>query len=92
VVAHDILAEGTEISRNLRELSVSLRNNAERLLRDVGLTHGAMTARLDQISSGTDTEVEESAPTRGRQKRGRRKQGQERSNEDLDVPEFLPRG
>jgi len=51
-----------------------------------------MTARLDQITSGSDTEVEESEPARGRQKRGRRKQGQDRSREDLDVPEFMPRG
>ena len=50
MVAHDILSDGTEVSRNLRELSVSLRNNAERLLGDVRLTHGAMTARLDQVT------------------------------------------
>ena len=47
-----MLREGTELSRNLRELSVSLRNNAERLLRDVRLAHGGMTARLDQAGPG----------------------------------------
>ena len=47
-----MLGEGTELSRNLRELSVSLRNNAERLLRDVRLAHGGMTARLDQAGPG----------------------------------------
>ena len=52
MVARDVLGEGTEMSRNLRELSASLRNNAERLLRDVRLAHGGMTARLDQASPG----------------------------------------
>jgi hypothetical protein len=47
-----VLREGTDLSRNLRELSVSLRNNAERLLRDVRLAHGGMTARLDQVGPG----------------------------------------
>ena len=47
-----MLREGTELSRNLRELSVSLRNNAERMLRDVRLAHGGLTARLDQAGPG----------------------------------------
>jgi len=51
VAAREVLDEGTEVSRNLRELSVSLRNNAERLLRDITLAHGGMTARLDQVSA-----------------------------------------
>jgi hypothetical protein len=53
-VARDIQREGSEISRNLRDLSVSMRNNAERLLRDVRLAHGSMTARLDQAAPGTE--------------------------------------
>ena len=88
VVARDILGEGTEISRNLRELSVSLRNNAERLIRDVRLTHGGMTARLDQLTNGAD-------PISGTS-RARTGTAQPRRNgsadDDLDVPEFIPRG
>jgi cell division septum initiation protein DivIVA len=87
VVAHDILSEGTEVSRNLRELSTSLRNNAERLIRDVRLTHGAMTARLDQVTTGDDRQPEE-AP----QARGRRRGAPPAPSDDLDVPEFIPRG
>ena len=52
MVAREVLGEGTEMARNLRDLSASLRNNAERLLRDVRLAHGGMTARLDQASPG----------------------------------------
>jgi vacuolar-type H+-ATPase subunit H len=102
VVAHDILAEGTDVSRNLRELSVSLRNNAERLLRDVRLTHGGMTARLDQVVSGDDRQSDEPArgqsnggePARGfgPRIRGRRKPSDSARGDDLDVPEFIPRG
>ena len=53
VVAREVLREGTELSRNLRELSVSLHNNAERLIRDVRLAHGGLTARLDQAGPGS---------------------------------------
>ena len=68
------------LSRNLRELSVSLRNNAERLLRDVRLAHGGMTARLDQASPDGGT---------GGAERSRR---DDEPGGDLDVPEFIPRG
>ncbi len=78
VAAREVLREGTELSRNLRELSVSLRNNAERLLRDVRLAHGGLTARLDQASpGGIDAAV------------GRSREG-DSPDDDLDVPEFIP--
>ena len=47
--AREVLRDGTELSGNLRELSDSLRTNAELLLRDVRLAHAEMTARLDQV-------------------------------------------
>ncbi len=85
MVTHDVLAEGTEVSRNLRELSVSLRNNAERLLRDVRLAHGGMTARLDQAAPSV-REARRSVPTRQR-----RASREDEPGDDLDVPEFIPR-
>ena len=88
VVAHDILSDGTEISRNLRELSASLRNNAERLIRDVRLTHGGMTARLDQVTTGTERDQDETPQARRR----RIQSAPGGPNDDLDVPEFIPRG
>ena len=81
VVAREVLREGTELSRNLRELSVSLRNNAERLLRDVRLAHGSMTARLDQ--AGPAARRAGWTPARAGARR-------RRPGDDLDVPEFIP--
>ena len=47
--ARGVLRDGTELSGHLRELSESLRANAELLLRDVRVAHGEMNARLDQV-------------------------------------------
>jgi cell division septum initiation protein DivIVA len=48
--ARDVLRDGTELSGHLRELSDSLRANAELLLRDVRMAHAEMNARLDQVA------------------------------------------
>ena len=55
---------------DLRELSSSLRNNAERLLRDIKLAHAAMTARLDQATPGP---VARLRPAAAPQRRGVRR-------------------
>ena len=87
VVAREVLRDGSELSRNLRELSVSLRNNAERLLRDVRLAHGSMTARLDQASPSGGV-----GPGGGSGRAGasRRAQEDDDGDDELDVPEFIP--
>ena len=84
-----MLRDGSEVSRNLSDLSVSLRNNAERLLRDVRLTHGSMTARLDQAAPGGYH-----AWRRGPERKAppRAPPGTRAGYPDLDVPEFIPRG
>jgi cell division septum initiation protein DivIVA len=46
--AREVLRDGTELSGDVRDLSSSLRRNAELLLRDIRLAHAQMTARLDQ--------------------------------------------
>lgn len=51
--ARDVLDDGTQLSGHLRELSDSLRSNAELLLRDIRLAHAEMTARLDQAEVPT---------------------------------------
>jgi hypothetical protein len=81
-VAREVQQQGTTVSRNLRELSASLRNNAERLLRDVRLTHGSMTARLDQVAAG---EGPRDTPSRSRPYG-------EADSDSLEVPELVPRG
>ena len=70
-VAREVLRDGTELSGHLRELSESLRANAELLLRDVRLAHAEMTARLDQVvpdardtALTTDLDVPEFHPGR----------------------------
>jgi hypothetical protein len=68
-VARDVLRDGTDLSGHLRELSDSLRANAELLLRDVRLAHAEMTARLDQVVPGggggdVDLDVPEFHPGR----------------------------
>jgi hypothetical protein len=80
-----VLRDGTELSRNLRELSVSLRNNAERILRDVRLAHGGMTARLDQAGPGAPRGDDELRFTT-------RNTRDDDPGDDLDVPEFIPPG
>ena len=47
--AREVLRDGTDLSGHLRELSDSLRANAELLLRDVRMAHSEMNARLDQV-------------------------------------------
>lgn len=83
-VARDVLAEGTELSDNLRQLSDSLRTNADRLLRDVKHAHASLTAGLGQAVPGVapatlDTRSPSlEAPATG-------------PGLHLDVPEFIPR-
>jgi hypothetical protein len=79
LAAREVLDDGTGLSTDLRDLSSSLRTNAERLLRDIRLAHAAMTARLDQAAPGAPLESDP-RPRRG----GRSDEG------DLDVPEFMP--
>ena len=92
-VAQEVLRDGSVISRNLRELSSSLRNNAERLLRDVKLTHGSMTARLDQVEVEERGQTHRGARARPPELVGERPQdaSSQGGDPDLDVPEFMPR-
>ena len=51
--AREVLRDGTDLSGHLRELSDSLRTNAELLMRDIKFAHAEMTARLDQGEGGS---------------------------------------
>jgi vacuolar-type H+-ATPase subunit H len=73
--SRDVLRDGTELSGNLRDLSDSLRSNAELLMRDIRLAHAEMTARLDQGAPASTRSAERSRPP---------------GIDDLDVPEFHP--
>jgi vacuolar-type H+-ATPase subunit H len=81
-VAREVKAEGTELTAHLRELSDSLRTNANRLLRDILDAHAALTAELDQVGGGPSAE----RPRNG----GAERPPRPRIDGDLDVPEFVP--
>lgn len=81
-VAREVLREGETLSGHLRELSDSLRVNAERLLRDVRDAHSELSARLDRADPDRGA-----APARDD---GRAAAGASAAAEP-DVPEFIPR-
>ncbi len=88
--ARGVLEDGTELSGHLSELSDSLRRNAERLLNDVKLAHARLTADLDQAApagGGIDSapRASRNAPASSSPRRASRP-----SDDDFEVPEFLP--
>jgi len=78
--AGEVLAEGTELSSDLRDLSTSLRTNAEKLLRDIKAAHSAMVAKVEEPRGGRSFESDP------------RPRGADRtvSGGDVEVPEFIP--
>jgi vacuolar-type H+-ATPase subunit H len=79
-LAGAVLADGTEMHDNLRQLADSLVRNAEVLLHDVTVAHRVMSAKLDE--AGVD--LGEAAPSGEAAARPR-------APEFGDVPEFIPR-
>ncbi len=75
-----MLREGEQLAGDLRDLSASLRTNAERLLRDVRMAAGQLNARLEGARTALGSD--DAAPSR---------RGAEPMGGELDVPEFLPR-
>ena len=73
-VAREAMHEGERLTGDLRDLSSSLRTNAERLMRDVSAAHGRLVAGLDQAAPADTTP---------------RRRPREAGPVD-DVPEFLP--
>ncbi len=95
VATREVMDDGSELSAQLRELSSSLRNNAERLLRDIRLAHGSMTARLDQAlpegsaalrSAGRLREAERAS---GDAPRRRSRPEDAEAAVDFEVPDFV---
>ena len=75
-LAAEVLGDGTEMSSHLRQLSESLRRNAETLLHDVTLAHRSLTARLDETDPGGNVRT---LPPSGTP-----------APDFGDVPEFIP--
>jgi cell division septum initiation protein DivIVA len=85
--ARGVLEDGTELSGHLSELSDSLRRNAERLLNDVKLAHARLTADLDQATPPGGSI--DSAP-RATRSRPAAAPSRRPSDDDFEIPEFLP--
>ncbi len=77
VVARDVLTEGDEVSQQLRALADSLYRNADRLLRDVKLTHARLDSAIER-TVGTQPSQSISAPG-----------AYADSDRELEVPEFM---
>ncbi len=91
--ADGVRSEGLELVSNLREMSNSLRANAERLLGDVQRVHSRLVAqieRVERVAGGSSASV---APRRGRgggREGGReagREGGRERGGEESRTAE-----
>ena len=93
LATREVMDDGSELSEQLRELSASLRSNAERLLRDIRLAHGSMTARLDQaLPEGAGAvRPRESERERDEQPRAPRRTRPSGGGApiDFDVPDFV---
>jgi hypothetical protein len=77
----------------------SLRANAERLLRDVQALHGQMISRIEVVEASRQaaavdrSAAERPAPAPSGRARSRKARGREAGgdDDDIDVPEFIPR-
>jgi len=82
--ADDVRTQGLELGTNLREMGNSLRFNSERLLRDVAQIHGQLISRIDRVHESTRLPREaDRQPSPRRARSG--------GDDELDVPEFIPR-
>lgn len=91
-----VLREGNELSNNLRDLGASLQRNAGRLLGDVKLAHAALTADLDQAAPSSGSSAgpfvrDARRPSGGAGSPSPARDRVTVGDEQLDVPEFLPR-
>jgi len=98
LATRDVMEDGSVLSDELRELSASLRTNAERLLRDIRLAHGSMTARLDQAlpdrpltARGGDGPRDAQRPAERDGEAGPSARRRSRSGQsvDFEVPDFV---
>jgi vacuolar-type H+-ATPase subunit H len=90
-VSGNVRADGAELAQHVKQLGDSLRRNAERLLGDVQGVHSTYLAQIDKVdperthlpTPGSGRRAADAGRSRGRDLAG---------SDDLDVPEFIPRG
>ena len=89
-------SEGLELVSNLREMSNSLRGNAERLFGDVQRVHSSLVAQIARVERATSA-GSSSAGRHARTGAGESVSDSGRTpppigDDGLDVPEFIPPG
>jgi vacuolar-type H+-ATPase subunit H len=88
--ADGVRSEGLELVSNLREMSNSLRANAERLLGDVQRVHSSLTAQIARVERETGVRVGSSSSRRSRGGELPVDGNSLPRDDGLDVPEFIP--
>jgi hypothetical protein len=87
--AGDVRDDGAELADHVKQLGNSLRSNADRLLHDIQAVHSTFLAQIDK--------VDPSRTALNQAMRGSARHTSDRSrvngeDDELDVPEFIPRG
>ena len=94
-VAGDVRADGAR-ARGATSVSwvMSLRNNAERLLHDVQGVHSTFLSQIDKVDPSRSQlrGLQAGSGRRSSTGAGRLREADSDAGDDLDVPEFIPRG
>jgi vacuolar-type H+-ATPase subunit H len=91
-ISGDVRADGVELADHVKQLGDSLRRNAERLLNDVQAVHSTYLDKIDRVDPSR-SKLRTLNSGSGRRSGERSSRGREgESGDDLDVPEFIPRG
>jgi vacuolar-type H+-ATPase subunit H len=91
-VSGSVRGDGVELADHVKQLGDSLRRNAERLLNDVQAVHSTYLSQIDKVDPER-THLRTSPSASGGRASDRRPRGRGAdSGDDLDVPEFIPRG
>jgi len=94
--ADGVRSEGLELVANLREMSNSLRSNADRLLGDVQRVHSRLVAQIERVEGAAGGRGAGRPATRRRPREETADSPEPRSStvtdDGLDVPEFIPPG
>lgn len=91
-VSGSVRGDGVELADHVKQLGDSLRRNAERLLNDVQGVHSTYLAQIDKLDP---ERTHLRTPSSGSARRSGERRGGARApdpGDDLDVPEFIPRG
>jgi vacuolar-type H+-ATPase subunit H len=90
-VSGTVRGDGVELADHVKQLGDSLRRNAERLLNDVQAVHSTYLSQIDKVDPAR-SQLRSLPSSSGGRSGERRPRGRDDSGDELDVPEFIPRG